>query len=124
MLKEGLISFELMQKLHKLEPKVEHYEMPIQPNYVILKTLLSACQNYENVYIRKVINQQLIELKSCRASSFVLLSNICASLGMWDNVIRVRTKMKDGHLGKIACCRWIELGETVHKFFVQDRTHS
>ncbi|AES87321.1 hypothetical protein MTR_4g024260 [Medicago truncatula] len=25
MLKEGLISFELMQKLYKLEPKVQHY---------------------------------------------------------------------------------------------------
>ncbi|WJX49322.1 hypothetical protein P8452_35773 [Trifolium repens] len=144
MLKEGLICFELMQKVYKLQPKLQHYgcmvdmfsraglveeatklieKMPIEPNDVIWKTLLSACQIHENVYIGKVIAQQLIQLKSCSASSYVILSNIYASLGMWDNVRRVRIEMKERNLEKIPGCSWIELEGTVHNFSVQDMTH-
>ncbi|KAK7349635.1 hypothetical protein VNO77_07153 [Canavalia gladiata] len=144
MLKEGLICFELMQKVYNLEPKVQHYgcmvdmfgraghveeamklveEMPIEPNDVIWKTLLSACQIYEHFSIGEPIAQQLIQLNSCSPSSYVLLSNIYASLGMWDNVKRVRTEMKEKHLKKIPGCSWIELGGIVHQFSVQDRTH-
>ncbi|XP_004514160.1 pentatricopeptide repeat-containing protein At2g45350, chloroplastic [Cicer arietinum] len=144
MLKEGLICFELMQKVYKLKPKLQHYgcmvdmlsraghveeatklieNMPIEPNDVIWKTLLSACQIHENLSIGKPIAHQLIQLKSCNASSYVLLSNFYASLGMWDDVRRVRLEMKERHLEKIPGCSWIELGGIVHKFFVQDRTH-
>ncbi|RZC18845.1 Pentatricopeptide repeat-containing protein, chloroplastic [Glycine soja] len=144
MLKEGLICFELMQKVYNLEPKVQHYgcmvdmlsraghieeakklieEMPVEPNDVIWKTLLSACQNYENFSIGEPIAQQLTQLYSCSPSSYVLLSNIYASLGMWDNVKRVRTEMKERQLKKIPGCSWIELGGIVHQFSVQDRTH-
>ncbi|KAK7260228.1 hypothetical protein RIF29_26099 [Crotalaria pallida] len=144
MLKEGLICFKLMQNVFKLEPKVQHYgcmvdmlsraghveeakklieEMPIEPNDVIWKTLLSACQIYENFTIGEPIAQQLVQLNSCSPSSYVLLSNIYASLGMWENVKRVRTEMKGKKLKKIPGCSWIELGGIVHQFSVQDRTH-
>ncbi|XP_027335636.1 pentatricopeptide repeat-containing protein At2g45350, chloroplastic [Abrus precatorius] len=144
MLKEGLICFELMQKVYKLEPKVQHYgcmvdmlgraghveeaktlieEMPIEPNDVIWKTLLSACQIYENYSIGEPVAQQLTQLNSCSPSFYVLLSNIYASLGMWDSVKRVRTEMKEKQLKKIPGCSWIELGGIVHQFSVQDRTH-
>ncbi|XP_061352120.1 pentatricopeptide repeat-containing protein At2g45350, chloroplastic [Gastrolobium bilobum] len=144
MLKEGLICFELMQKVYKLEPKVQHYgcmvdmfsraghveeakklieEMPIEPNDVIWKTLLSACQIYENLSIGEPIAEQLIQLNSCNPSSYVLLSNIYASLSMWDNVKKVRTEMKERQLKKIPGCSWIELGGIVHQFSAQDSTH-
>lgn len=144
MLKEGLICFELMQKVYKLEPKVQHYgcmvdmlsraghveeakklieKMPIEPNDVIWKTLLNACQIHENISIGEPIAQQLIQLKSCSAGSYVLLSNIYASLGMWDSVRKVRTEMRERQIKKIPGCSWIELGGIVHQFSVQDRTH-
>ncbi|XP_019420007.1 PREDICTED: pentatricopeptide repeat-containing protein At2g45350, chloroplastic [Lupinus angustifolius] len=144
MLKEGMICFKLMQNVYKVEPKVQHYgcmvdmlsraghveeakklieEMPIEPNDVIWKSLLSACRIHDNFSIAEPIAQQLIQLNSCSPSSYVLLSNIYASLGMWDNVKRVRTKMKGKKLKKIPGCSWIELGGIVHQFSVQDRTH-
>lgn len=144
MLKEGLLCFKLMQNVYKLEPKVQHYgcmvdmlsraghveeakklieEIPFEANDVIWKTLLSACHIYENFSIGEPIAQQLIQLNSCSPSSYVLLSNIYASLGMWDNVKRVRTEMKGKNLKKIPGCSWIELGGIVHQFSVQDRTH-
>ena len=144
MLKEGLICFQLMQKLYKLEPKVQHYgcivdmlsraghveqakkfieEMPIEPNDVIWKTLLSACQIHQNFSVGEPVAKQLIQLYSCSPSSYVLLSNIYASLGIWDNVKTVRTEMKQRNLKKVPGCSWIELEGIVHQFSVQDRTH-
>ncbi|OIV96046.1 hypothetical protein TanjilG_27150 [Lupinus angustifolius] len=82
------------------------------------------CYIMDNGYcLSEPIAQQLIQLNSCSPSSYVLLSNIYASLGMWDNVKRVRTKMKGKKLKKIPGCSWIELGGIVHQFSVQDRTH-
>ena len=109
---------------HVEEAKKLIEEMPVEPNDVIWKTLLSACQNYENLSIGEPVGQQLTQLYSCSPSSYVLLSNIYASLGMWDNVKRVRTEMKEKQLKKIPGCSWIELGGIVHQFSVQDRTHS
>lgn len=89
---------------------------------------MSFCSTYltilANVSLGKPIAQQLIQLKSGSASSYVLLSNAYASLGLWDNVRRVRTKMRERHLRKISSCSWTELEEIVDKFFVQDRTHA
>ncbi|KAI4354861.1 hypothetical protein L6164_003690 [Bauhinia variegata] len=144
MLKEGLICFELMRRVYKVEPKVQHYGcmvdllsraghveaakklvegMPIEPNDVIWRTLLSACQIHENFSVGEPTAQQLFQLNSCSPSSYVLLSNIYASMGMWDNAKRVRTEMKERKLQKIPGCSWIELEGTVHQFSVQDRSH-
>ncbi|KAG5069414.1 hypothetical protein JHK85_001791 [Glycine max] len=90
---------------HVEEAKKLIEEMPVEPNDVIWKTLLSACQNYENLSIGEPVGQQLTQLYSCSPSSYVLLSNIYASLGMWDNVKRVRTEMKEKQLKKIPDCR-------------------
>ncbi|KAI9110951.1 hypothetical protein K1719_018071 [Acacia pycnantha] len=144
LLKEGLICFELMQRVYKVEPKVQHYgcmvdilcraghveaakklveAMPIEPNDVIWRTLLSACQIHENFSVGKPVAEQLIELNSFSPSSYVLLSNVYASLGMWDNVKVVRTVMKERNLKKIPGCSWIELKGVVHQFSVQDKSH-
>ncbi|MED6173947.1 hypothetical protein PIB30_064461 [Stylosanthes scabra] len=144
MLKEGLICFEVMQKVYNLEPKVQHYGcivdmfsragkveqakqfiqmMPFEPNDVIWKTLISACQIHQNFSVGEPVAKQLIQLSSCSPSSYVLLSNIYASLGMWENVKRVRTEMKERNLKKVPGCSWIELEGSVHQFSVQDKTH-
>ncbi|MED6220687.1 hypothetical protein PIB30_047249 [Stylosanthes scabra] len=144
MLKEGLICFEVMQKVYNLEPKVQHYGcivdmfsragqveqakqfiemMPIEPNDVIWKSLISACQIHQNFSVGEPVAKQLIQLSSCNPSSYVLLSNIYASLGMWENVKRVRTEMKERNLKKVPGCSWIELEGSVHQFSVQDKTH-
>lgn len=144
LLKEGLVCFELMQRVYEVEPKVQHYgcmvdilsraghveaakklveAMPIEPNNVIWRTLLSACQIYENFSVGEPVAQHMVELNSCSPSSYVLLSNIYASMGMWDNVKTVRTVMKERNQRKIPGCSWIELEGVVHQFSVQDKSH-
>ncbi|KAA8520509.1 hypothetical protein F0562_014765 [Nyssa sinensis] len=102
LVKEGLLCFELMRRVHKLEPKLQHYgcmvdilgraghiksarnfieKMPIEPNDVIWRTLLSACKNYENFDIGEPVANHLIGLDSCNSSSYVLMSNMYAGFG-------------------------------------------
>jgi pentatricopeptide repeat protein len=144
LVKEGLMCFELMRRVHKVEPKLQHYgcmvdifgraghieearklieEMPIEPNDVIWRTLLSACENQENFNIGKPVADHLIRLDSCNPSSYVLLSNMYAARGMWNDVSRVRMMLKEKNLKKNPGCSWIELEGTVHEFFVQDKSH-
>ncbi|XP_022974095.1 pentatricopeptide repeat-containing protein At2g45350, chloroplastic [Cucurbita maxima] len=144
LVKEGTICFELMRKVHKLEPKLQHYgcmvdilgkaglieralkfieEMPIEPNDIIWRTLLSACQNHENFTIGEPIAKHLMRMDSCNSSSYVLLSNIYTRLGLWSAASKVRTMMKKRKLTKIPGCSWIELKGVVHEFLVHDKSH-
>ncbi|XP_047975506.1 pentatricopeptide repeat-containing protein At2g45350, chloroplastic [Salvia hispanica] len=139
MMKEGMICFEVMRRLHKMVPKVQHYgcmvdilsraghieeaakfveQMPIQPNDVVLRTLLSACSTYENLDIGEPLAKHLIRLDSNDASSYVLLSNMYAHFGLWDFVRKVRTLMKQREVNKVPGCSWLELEGTMHEFFV------
>ncbi|KAM4104933.1 hypothetical protein ACJW30_06G195600 [Castanea mollissima] len=144
LVKEGLICFDLMRRVHKVQPKLQHYgcmidmfgrsgqieearalieEMPIEPNDVIWRTLLGACKNQENFNIGEPIANSLIRLDYNNPSSYVLLSNIYAGQGMWNEVSRVRMMMKERNLKKTPGCSWIELEGTVHEFFVHDKSH-
>ncbi|GMY09355.1 pentatricopeptide repeat-containing protein At2g45350, chloroplastic [Fagus crenata] len=144
LVKEGLICFELMRRVYKVEPKLQHYgcmvdifcragqieeartlieEMPIEPNDVIWRTLLGACKNQENFNIGEPIANHLIRLDYNDPSSYVLLSNMYAGRGMWSDVSKVRMMMKERNIKKTPGCSWIELEGTVHEFLVQDKSH-
>ncbi|KAL4361823.1 hypothetical protein GQ457_04G032390 [Hibiscus cannabinus] len=144
LVKEGLICFDIMRRVHKMVPKLQHYgcmvdilgragqidearkfieEMPIEANDVIWRSLLSACKNHDNINVAEPAAKQLITLDSGNSSSYVLLSNMYASLGMWNAASRVRLMMKEKNLKKIPGCSWIELEGTVHEFFVEDKSH-
>ncbi|KAL9142091.1 hypothetical protein ABFS82_14G146300 [Erythranthe guttata] len=138
MIKEGLVCFEIMRRFHRIVPKLQHYgcmvdilsrggqieaaakfvkEMPVPPNDVVWRTLLSACTTRENLNIGEPVAKHLIGMDSCDSSSYVLLSNIYAQFGLWEYVRRVRTVMKQRELDKVPGCSWIELEGTVHEFF-------
>lgn len=144
LVKEGLITFEVMRRLHKLDPRLQHYgcmvdilsraghleealkfieEMPVGPNDVIWRTLLSSLRIHENHEIGKAIAEHLIQLDSQSSSSYILLSNACASLSLWDSVSQTRMEMKEKKIKKIPGCSWIELEGTVHEFFAHDESH-
>ncbi|CAA7050707.1 unnamed protein product [Microthlaspi erraticum] len=136
LVKEGLLCFELMRKKHKIEPRLQHYgcmvdilsrsgsielakklieEMPIEPNDVIWRTFLAACSHHKEFEAGELVAKHLSRYNP---SSYVLLSNMYASFGMWKDVRRVRTAMKERKLQKLPGCSWIELDGRVHEFFV------
>lgn len=139
MMKEGMICFEIMRRSYKTVPKLQHYgcmvdilsraghieeaadfvkRMPVEPNDVVLRTLLSACLTYENLDIGEPVAKHLIGLDSQDSSSYILLSNMYAHFGLWNYVRKVRTLMKQRELNKVPGCSWIELEGTIHEFFV------
>ncbi|XP_009772120.1 pentatricopeptide repeat-containing protein At2g45350, chloroplastic-like [Nicotiana tabacum] len=144
LVKEGMICFEIMRRAHHMEPKLQHYgcmvdilsraghveeaikfvnEMPIYPNDVVWRTLLSSCRNQEDIHIGDEMDKHLVGLNSHNSSSYVLLSNIYAQFGKWDYVRRVRTIMKERDLKKIVGSSRIELQGIVHEFSVGDKSH-
>ncbi|KFK37318.1 hypothetical protein AALP_AA4G241500 [Arabis alpina] len=139
LVKEGLLCFELMRRKHKIEPRLQHYgcmvdilarsgsielaknlieEMPIEPNDVIWRTFLTACSHHKEFETGELVAKHLILQAGYNPSSYVLLSNMYASFGMWKEVRRVRTMMKERKLQKTPGCSWIELDGSVHEFFV------
>ncbi|KAG6749389.1 hypothetical protein POTOM_046434 [Populus tomentosa] len=144
LVKEGMMCFELMRRVHKVEPKLQHYgcmvdilgraghieeakkfveEMPVEPNDVIWRSLLSACKMHGSFNVGQPVAENLMRLDSPSPSSYVLASNMYAGLGKWNDVRKVRAMMKEKNLKKVPGCSWIELGGHVHAFFVQDKSH-
>lgn len=143
MVKESVICFEIMRRVHFIEPEIQHFgclvdvfarggkikaamtiieEMPVEPNDVVFRTLLSACSNLENSVQNPMVNRA-IGMDDYDSSTYVLLSNIYARFGMWDRVRRVREMMKERKLKKVPGRSWIELEGKFHEFFVGDGSH-
>lgn len=138
---EGLKYLGQMQSLYGVKPKVEHYacvvdmlgragrlnealklvnEMPDEPDSGIWSSLLSSCRNYGDLEIGEEVSKKLLELEPDKAENYVLLSNLYAGLGKWDEVRNVRQRMKENRLHKDAGCSWIEIGGKVYRFVVGD----
>ncbi|XP_047322536.1 pentatricopeptide repeat-containing protein At1g08070, chloroplastic-like [Impatiens glandulifera] len=122
MVLEGWWYFNLMKRVYKIEPKVEHYgcmidllgraglmneceeiitKMPMDGGMASWGALLSACRTFSNVGLGEIVAKKLIRLDPDDIGAYILLSNIYAGEGRWDDVHNVRSMMKDGNL-KIA----------------------
>lgn len=141
---EGLSYFESMDKEHDLAPKPEHYvcvvdilgragflncakefidKMPIEPNALIWRTLLSACTVHKNIEFGKIAASRLLELEPNDSASYVLLSNMYAVARKWDLRDQAREMMKEKGVKKEPGRSWIEVKNSIHAFFVGDKLH-
>ncbi|XP_015578666.2 pentatricopeptide repeat-containing protein At4g13650 [Ricinus communis] len=141
---EGLAYFESMSKEHGLVPKPEHYacvvdllcragllsrarkfidEMPIEPDAMVWRTLLSACTIHKDTEVGEIAARHLLELEPEDSASYVLLSNMYAVAGKWDCRDHTRKVMKNRGVKKEPGRSWIEVRNSVYAFFVGDRLH-
>lgn len=137
LVEEGCKYFELMSSVYSISPQINHYgcmvdllgragllqeaeefiqKMPMKPNAVIWNALLAACRCHNNVDIAERAAKHLIELAPDDSAPFVLLSNIYASYGRWNDVDRMRKMMDDRGVRKIPGCSSIELNGEVYEF--------
>ncbi|KAL5718117.1 hypothetical protein ACHQM5_011055 [Ranunculus cassubicifolius] len=144
MVKEGFIFFDLMKRVHSTSPKLQHYgcmvdilgragyleeamklinTMPIEPNDVVWRALLSACKKHDSFDVGIRIATQLMESGFWNSSGYVILSNLYAASGRWKDVSRIRLMMKENNIKKVRGSSWIELEGTVHEFVVGDKSH-
>ncbi|XP_043709362.1 pentatricopeptide repeat-containing protein At3g12770-like isoform X2 [Telopea speciosissima] len=71
--------------------------------------LLSACNENGNVELGKLAAQRALELDPENVGIYVLLSNMYARFGMWDEIGKLRKLMKEKGLKKDVGCSWVEV---------------
>eukprot|EP00253_Pinus_taeda_P023058 PITA_23058 len=141
---DGWRYFDQISKYYGMAPVVEHYcsmvdllgraghldkardfidKMPIKPDAAVWGSLLGACRKHKNIELGKCAAECLLELEPENAAPYVMLSNIYAASGEWNEVEKVRKMMKDRKVKKMPGCSWIEVNSKVHTFLVGDRSH-
>eukprot|EP01018_Ginkgo_biloba_P012622 Gb_01176 [translate_table: standard] len=98
-------------------------KMPLEPDTGVWGALLGACRIYCNMELAERVSKHLLELEPNNAGNYVLLSNICAADGRWEDVKKVRAMLKDRGLKKSPGWSWIEIKNRVHAFLAGDRSH-
>ncbi|XP_030542551.1 pentatricopeptide repeat-containing protein At2g37320 [Rhodamnia argentea] len=140
LVKQGQLYFDSMVD-HGLIPDLDHYacvvdllgrsgkleearnfikRMPVQPNAVIWGSLLSSCRLHGSIWFGiQAAESRLVQEPGC-AATYVQLSNLYASIGLWDQAARVRKLMKDKCLKTCPGYSWIEISNAVHRFRAED----
>ncbi|XP_057970303.1 pentatricopeptide repeat-containing protein At5g50990 [Malania oleifera] len=142
LVEQGRKYFDLMSGHYSIQPQLEHYgamvdllaragllgeacaiikAMPMKPDVVIWRAILSACRTHKNPELGKVAIAKISCLKS---GDYVLLSNLYCSLKNWDDAGRVREFMRRKRVHKNRGKSWVEVAGVIHQFKASDRSHS
>lgn len=140
---EGLFYFKSMAQTHNIPPSLDHYtcmvdllgragrfdeitvliaDISTEPDAVLWGSLLAACKLHRNIEMGEFAAEKLLELTQENSGTYVLLSNMYAEKGRWEDVRRVRRIMKSRGVVKKPGCSWIEIERKVHVFLVKDGT--
>ncbi|KAL5982653.1 hypothetical protein ACLOJK_016728 [Asimina triloba] len=144
LVEEGQRIFNRMVGEFGIEPRIEHYgcivdllgragkieealefikNMPIDPNAVIWATLLVSCQYYRDNRLAKMVAKKILHLEPSNPGYRVLISNLNASVGRWEDALNARAAMREGGLEKLPGCSSIQVGNEVHEFLAKDTEH-
>lgn len=95
--------------------------LPIAPDANVWGALLGASRIYGNVKLGCRAAEHLFELKPQHCGYYILLSNMYAEVGRWDEVNRIRELMRSRGAKKNPGCSWVQIHDQVHAFLVEDR---
>ncbi|CAA6657982.1 unnamed protein product [Spirodela intermedia] len=95
-------------------------KMPHEEDPIIWEVLLSACRVHGEEEMGRFAAERLFRLDPVNPSPYVLLSNIYAANGRWDQVAAIRRKMVDRGVAKNRGYSWIDDKVSVTAFMVDD----
>ncbi|XP_010557925.1 PREDICTED: putative pentatricopeptide repeat-containing protein At3g13770, mitochondrial [Tarenaya hassleriana] len=98
-------------------------EMPLEPSGAILHSLLSACRVHSNLDIGELVGRKLLEIEPENSGNYVVLSNLYASAGRWEETRKVRALMRKKAGMKEPGRSWIQHERITHYFHANDRAH-
>lgn len=98
-------------------------KMPMEPDSVTWGALLGGCVLSGDVKLGEMAAEKLIELEPDNTGNFVLLANMYALSGRWNDLLRIRKIITERRMRKSAGCSWIEDGSDVHVFTASDTSH-
>ncbi|GJN21301.1 hypothetical protein PR202_gb08766 [Eleusine coracana subsp. coracana] len=140
---EGKKIFESM-KGHGVEPRREHYgcladligraglveeaeavllDMPMEPHASQWGALMSSCRMHNNINVGERVGKRLIELEPEDGGRYVVLFNLYAVNGLWEDARAVRQMMEERGAKKETGLSFIEWNGLVHKFISGDTRH-
>ncbi|KAI3453832.1 hypothetical protein Pfo_010495 [Paulownia fortunei] len=145
LVEEGMKYFDRMRFEHGIEPTIQLYgcmvdlmgragmiyeafelikSMPMEPNDVIWRSLLSACKVHQHVELGEIAAENLFQLHTQDAAYYLMLSNMYAQAQRWQDVSVTRVKMASKGLGQVPGSSLVEVKRKVHKFVSNDTSHS
>ncbi|XP_011626239.1 pentatricopeptide repeat-containing protein At5g48910-like [Amborella trichopoda] len=145
LIEQGLALYEKMRIVYGLEPRLEHFgcmvdllcragllreamdfigSMPLRPDAIIWRSLLSGCNACLDVKLGESIMKCLLETETNDYGDYVSMSNIYATFGMWGDSAKLRGAVEGLTTArKLAGCSVIEVNGEVHEFLIGDRSH-
>ncbi|PIA53498.1 hypothetical protein AQUCO_00900235v1 [Aquilegia coerulea] len=141
---EGCQYFYSMKQIYGIDPGEDHYArfidllcragriseaknvietMPFEPGAPVWEALLAGCRVHGNMDLGIQAADRLFQLVPQNDGTYVLLANMYASVGRWDDMAKVRKLMRDRGVKKEPGCSWIEVANKVHVFLVGDTRH-
>ncbi|CAN8247134.1 unnamed protein product [Cochlearia groenlandica] len=144
LVEEGEKYFDIMVKESKITPTKEHHScmvdlysragllekamkvienMPHQAGSTIWRTILAACRVHKKTELGKLAAEKIIGMKPEDSAAYVLLSNMYAESGDWQERAKVRKLMNERKVKKEAGYSWIEVKNKTHAFLAGDRFH-
>ncbi|KAJ4724274.1 Pentatricopeptide repeat-containing protein [Melia azedarach] len=144
LIRKGLEIFHSMVQDFNITPKLAHYGcvvdllgrggcldeakefirlMPIEPDASVWRALLSASGIHTDIQEAKTICENLVQLEPTNPGNYILISNIYAATGLWAEVRKIRTWLRDRGLQKPPGFSWIVVRNQVHSFTAGSRSH-
>ncbi|XP_064968401.1 putative pentatricopeptide repeat-containing protein At3g05240 [Musa acuminata AAA Group] len=135
LVEEGMNHFESMRE-YGLTPTLEHcaclvdllgragslvdaYEfvkrMPSEPDVGVWGALLGACRIHGDVNLAESIWEELFRLGCSSVTLYVLMANIYAEAGRWEDAARVRDMMRGMELRKDPACSSVNADKRSHR---------
>lgn len=133
---DGRRLFNEMKPEFGIEPKIEHYacmvdllgraglleeasevakKMPLEPNVCVWGALLNSSRVHKNTNWDEKSVSEILD-RSSETGNYMLLSNIYAQSGQWEDSAKVRVSARARGLTKTRGQSWIELNKRVHTF--------
>ncbi|PIA43951.1 hypothetical protein AQUCO_01800185v1 [Aquilegia coerulea] len=138
LVEEGCQLFESMENMFGVSPKSEHYgcmvdllsragflnrafrlieTMPYEPGVTAWGALLSACIIHQEFEIGEIVAKHLTVRVDCLGDGeYIMLANLYALCGRWDEADRWRAMMDYSGINKTAGCSMIEVNSKIYKF--------
>ncbi|CAK9153935.1 unnamed protein product [Ilex paraguariensis] len=125
----GRMHFKTMVSEFGIEPRVEHFaslvdivgrngqvgeamnlinSMPFEPDKAVWGALLGACRVHNNVELARVAAEALMRIEPESSGPYVLLYNMYADVGQWDDANEVRMMMERNNIRKEPGYSWAD----------------
>lgn len=141
---EGEKLFDKMTSSYGIKPQMEHYSCMVDlyarsgllekaegmlnessspPTSMMWAALVGACHDRGNIIIGERAARRLLEMKTENAGHYVLIANMYAAAGCWDELATVRKLMRDLGVTKAPGLAWVDLRNGFAPFLVGDRSN-